>query len=176
MATAEKTMLYGTVEMDETYVGGHQRGNQDKPGNGYSKKADRYRPSAAWWRDSVLPCGGCQERDAGTVHQGNVSEDVDVIVTDEFNAYPRRNEGYRADTERHKTIKHKAKVYVDGEIHTNTVESAFSLLKRGIIGRGIGFLQSIWKPTLRKCNSGSIAVVVPICSLIHCATWSLLIL
>jgi hypothetical protein len=23
MASAEKTMLYGTVEMDETYVGGH---------------------------------------------------------------------------------------------------------------------------------------------------------
>ena len=26
------------------------------------------------------------------------------------------------------------KVYVDGDIHTNTVESAFSLLKRGIMG------------------------------------------
>jgi transposase-like protein len=37
-------------------------------------------------------------------------------------------------TTRHKAIKHKAKVYVDGEIHTNTVESAFSLLKRGIVG------------------------------------------
>jgi hypothetical protein len=26
-------------------------------------------------------------------------------------------------------------MYVDGDIHTNTVESAFSLLKRGIMGR-----------------------------------------
>ena len=37
-------------------------------------------------------------------------------------------------TERHKTIKHKSKVYAIGDVHTNTVESAFSLLKRGIIG------------------------------------------
>jgi len=62
-----------------------------------------------------------------------VSEDVDIIVTDEFNAYPTAMKKLGL-TERHKTIKHKAKVYVDGDIHTNTVESAFSLLKRGIIG------------------------------------------
>ncbi len=35
---------------------------------------------------------------------------------------------------KHETIRHKDKIYVDGDIHTNTVESAFSLLKRGIIG------------------------------------------
>ena len=37
-------------------------------------------------------------------------------------------------TAKHKTIKHKAGIYVNGDIHTNTVESAFSLLKRGIMG------------------------------------------
>jgi transposase-like protein len=35
---------------------------------------------------------------------------------------------------KHKTIEHKERVYVRGDIHTNTVESAFSLLKRGIMG------------------------------------------
>jgi len=35
---------------------------------------------------------------------------------------------------RHKTIQHKSHVYVMGDVHTNTVESAFSLLKRGIMG------------------------------------------
>ena len=34
----------------------------------------------------------------------------------------------------HKRILHKSRVYVKGDVHTNTVESAFSLLKRGIIG------------------------------------------
>ena len=31
-------------------------------------------------------------------------------------------------------IQHRERVYVRGDIHTNTVESAFSLLKRGIMG------------------------------------------
>jgi hypothetical protein len=34
----------------------------------------------------------------------------------------------------HKTIKHSAKEYVRGDVHTNTVEGVFSLLKRGITG------------------------------------------
>jgi hypothetical protein len=62
-----------------------------------------------------------------------VSEDVDVIVTDEWSAYPdamRRTDNVK----KHKTIRHKGHVYVDGDIYTNTVESAFSLLKRGIMG------------------------------------------
>jgi transposase-like protein len=133
MATAEKSMLYGTVEMDETYVGGVQRGHQNKPGHGLSTKQIVI---------GIRQRGGetrffhAKDAKSGTLAQyikDNVSEDVDVIVTDEFNAYPgaMKQTGL---TERHKTIKHKAKVYVDGEIHTNTVESAFSLLKRGIIG------------------------------------------
>ena len=36
--------------------------------------------------------------------------------------------------EKHKTIEHQHRVYVKGDIYTNTVESAFSLLKRGIMG------------------------------------------
>ncbi|HZD93620.1 MAG TPA: transposase [Candidatus Sulfotelmatobacter sp.] len=35
---------------------------------------------------------------------------------------------------KHKTINHSTNVYVDGDTHTSTVESAFSLLKRGIMG------------------------------------------
>ena len=35
---------------------------------------------------------------------------------------------------KHKTIRHWDKVYVDGDMHTNTVVNAFSLLKRGIVG------------------------------------------
>jgi ISXO2 transposase-like protein len=35
---------------------------------------------------------------------------------------------------KHKTIQRRERVYVRGDIHTNTVESAFSLLKRGIMG------------------------------------------
>jgi ISXO2-like transposase domain len=35
---------------------------------------------------------------------------------------------------KHRVINHNSGQYVNGFIHTNTIESAFSLLKRGIIG------------------------------------------
>src|SRR5260370_25456996 len=40
----------------------------------------------------------------------------------------------RGNRKKNKKINHSSGVYVMGDIHTNTVESAFSLLKRGIMG------------------------------------------
>jgi len=133
MREVERPMLDGTVEMDETYVGGVQRGHQNKPGHGLSTKQIVI---------GIRQRGGetrffhAEDAKSGTLAKyirENISTDVDVIMTDEFNAYPSavKETGFAG---RHKTIKHKAKIYVDGDIHTNTVENAFSLLKRGIIG------------------------------------------
>jgi transposase-like protein len=133
MATADKPMLYGTVEMDETYVGGVQRGHQHKAGHPECKKQIVI---GLRQRGGETRFFHAEDAKSGTLAQyikDNVSEDVDVIVTDEFNAYPSAMKTTGL-TDRHKTIKHKSKVYVDGDIHTNTVESAFSLLKRGIVG------------------------------------------
>jgi hypothetical protein len=38
------------------------------------------------------------------------------------------------DQDKHRTICHNDGIYVDGDITTNGIESAFSLLKRGIVG------------------------------------------
>jgi transposase-like protein len=133
MATAEKTMLHGTVEMDETFIGGIQHGHQDKAGHGKSTKQIVI---GLRQRGGDVRFFHADDVKSGTLAQyikDNVSEDVDVIMTDEYNSYPTAMKKVGM-TERHKTIRHKAKVYVDGDIYTNTVESAFSLLKRGIIG------------------------------------------
>jgi transposase-like protein len=133
MATAEKSMLYGTVEMDETYVGGKHQGHQHKPGH---PDCTKQIVIGLRQRGGETRFFHAEDAKSGTLAQyirENVSEDVDVIVTDEFNAYPGAMKA-TGHTAKHKTIKHKSKVYVDGDIHTNTVESAFSLLKRGIIG------------------------------------------
>jgi transposase-like protein len=133
MKEIEPAMLSGTVEVDETYIGGIQRGHQNKPGHGLSTKQIVI---------GIRQRGGdtrffhAEDAKSGTLARyirENVSADVDVIMTDEFNAYPTAMKEL-AMTDRHKTIKHKSKVYVDGDIHTNTVENAFSLLKRGVIG------------------------------------------
>jgi transposase len=53
-----------------------------------------------------------------------------IIYTDEYNVYnPLEKMGYE-----HHTIKHTAGEYVNGNIHTNTIEGFWSLVKRGIDG------------------------------------------
>ncbi len=56
------------------------------------------------------------------------------MVTDEFSSYPFAMHKAGMPADKHKTIEHRRRHYVNGDIHANTVESAFSLLKRGIIG------------------------------------------
>ena len=50
-------------------------------------------------------------------------------MTDQNSVYCVIGNGYRR-----KSVNHSKREYARGEVHTNTVESSFSLLKRGIIG------------------------------------------
>lgn len=132
MKETERPMLDGTVEVDETYIGGKQH-TYSKAGYGDSNKQIVI---GIRQRGGDLRFFHAHDVKSGTLAKyirENISEDVDVIMTDELNAYPGAMKSIDM-TAKHKTIKHKAKVYVDGDIHTNTVESAFSLLKRGIVG------------------------------------------
>lgn len=72
---------------------------------------------------------------AETVYQvivENVDKQAKAIMTDESHIYNFKLTQYK--DVRHGTIRHKDKIYVQGDVHTNTVESAFSLFKRGITG------------------------------------------
>ncbi len=61
----------------------------------------------------------------------NIGGHVEVVLTDESMIYPYVLKQF--PIEKHHTINH-SKEYAHGDVHTNTVESAFSLLKRGIVG------------------------------------------
>jgi len=132
-AMEDRPKLSGTIEVDETFVGGRQRGHQHKPGHPECKKEVVI---GIRQRGGALRFFHAEDVKSGTLAKyirENVSQDVDVIMTDEFQGYPKalHDAGVLAE---HKTVCHKDGVYVDGDIYTNTVESAFSLLKRGIIG------------------------------------------
>ena len=131
MGQVDRPMLDGTVEMDETYVGGKQRGY----GSGW--RGERHTKEVVI---GIRQRGGdvrffhAQDAKTGTLAryiQENISQDVDVIVTDELPAYRKA-----VGDIKHETVNHTRKEYVrlGTDIHTNTVESAFSLLKRGIMG------------------------------------------
>ncbi len=130
MTQAEKPMLNGTVEMDATYVGGVNKGR------GRVARVDNKEVVIGIRkRDGDLRFFHAKDCKSGTLAhyiRENISEDVDVIITDDFSAHPVAMK--KAGVKSHKTIKHSGGVYVVGDVHTNTVESAFSLLKRGIMG------------------------------------------
>src|SRR5256712_11085338 len=131
MKEFDRPMLDGTVEMDETYVGGKQR----NPGRGKAT-TNKAVVIGIRQRNGDLRFFHAEDAKSGTLAKyirENISQDVDVIVTDELAAYPKAL-GKLCD--RHETVNHTQKEYVrfGTDIHTNTVENAFSLLKRGIIG------------------------------------------
>jgi hypothetical protein len=53
------------------------------------------------------------------------------IMTDEFVSYKGIGESFEGG---HSRIRHKLRQYAKADIHTNTTESSFALVKRGIIG------------------------------------------
>jgi transposase-like protein len=125
--------LGGTVEVDETFVGGRQRGHQHKVGHPECKKQVVI---GIRQRGGALRFFHAEDVKSGTLAKyirENISQDVDVIMTDEFGGYPSAiaKAGVLAE---HKTVCHRDGVYVDGDVYTNGIESAFSLLKRGIVG------------------------------------------
>lgn len=131
MNEVNKRMLSGTVEMDETYVGGYKRG---AVGRGSDNKEIVI---VLRQRGGDTRFFHIEDVKAGTLAKyikENVSEDVDVMMTDDFSSYPFAMDRAGIDRDKHKVIKHKDRVYVMGDIHTNTAENAFSLLKRGIMG------------------------------------------
>jgi transposase-like protein len=131
MKITDRPMLSGTVEMDETYLGGRPP-KGSKRGRGTPKEV----VLAIRERGGELRFFHAEDVKSGTLEKyikENISEDVDVFMTDDFSAYPKAVE--KANLRgKHQSINHSSGVYAIGDLHTNTAESAFSLLKRGLIG------------------------------------------
>jgi transposase-like protein len=130
MKEVDRSMLDGTVEMDETYVGGKMIGR-----GRYAAMQKKEIVVGIRQRKGDLRFFHAEDAKSGTLARyikENISQDVDVIVTDEWTSYPFAMAKADMPSDKHKTIRHKDRVYVEGDIHT--VENAFSLLKRGIMG------------------------------------------
>jgi transposase-like protein len=120
--------LGGTVEIDETYLGGKQRGHK-------GKRTNKDVVIGLRQRGGDLHLVHAKDSKADTIYQivaEHVDKNVERIMTDENPAYNFKLTQYHGA--QHDRIKHKDKIYVRGEVHTNTIESGFSLFKRGLIG------------------------------------------
>jgi transposase-like protein len=120
-------LLDGTVEVDETYVGGKKRGM----GHGY--KGNKTMVMGAVQRGGDIRLQVARHADRKTLHgfiHGHVAPDADSIYTDDWPAY----RGIGDDDTTHETVNHSADEWVHGKVHTNTVEGVWSLFKRSIVG------------------------------------------
>jgi len=121
-----KEKLKGTIEIDETYVGGKARG---KRGRG---AANKQVVVSLVQRNGTVRSKHMQKLTADEL-KGYIRENVhkdSELMTDDFKSY----KGLDKEFKSHDIIKHSKNEYVKGNIHTNTIEGFFSLLKRGVKG------------------------------------------
>ncbi|MBI2857567.1 MAG: IS1595 family transposase [Chloroflexi bacterium] len=119
--------LSGTVEADETLVGGKRK----NVGRGY--RGNKTIVAGVVQRDGNVRMKVVNDTTRRTLHQflsQHVKPDAQRIITDEWAAY----KGIGDHDTIHETVNHHAGEYVRGDVHTNTVENVWSLLNRSIMG------------------------------------------
>ena len=124
----------GTVEVDETYIGGKEKNKHwDKRLNKREAAAKKVPVIGAIARKGNVVCQALDgigfDTQAAFVRRA-VSTNAKLVATDEHAGY--RGLGKMGFA--HDTVQHTNHTYVVGTVHTQTIESFWSLLKRGIIG------------------------------------------
>ncbi|SRR5579883_564391 len=130
MADSVVGPLGGEVEVDETYVGGKPRyKGVSKRGRG-TKKQCVLAMVERGGRVKTRPIANV----TGKTLKDAIREDVHAsarIITDENSAYTGIGAEFAGG---HQTVCHSAREYVRGDVHSNTIEGFFSIVKRGING------------------------------------------
>jgi transposase-like protein len=127
MEETEGSLFTGTVEVDETYVGG---------------KFDKRRKRARYEKPAVV--GLIERGNSGRVRTmrlntvsketlvGTILQNTDEqahIMTDEHRGYKSVGK-----IRKHESVNHIKEEWVRGNVHTNSIENYWSLFKRGLIG------------------------------------------
>ena len=128
MASQDRVILQGIVEADETYLGGKPRPKnrkEDTPKHARGRGTEKTPILGAVQRGGEVVARVATELTSrGIIEFLNkfVKPDGSILMTDESNLYN------RVEME-HESVNHQ-ECFVDGVIHTNTIEGFWSLLKR----------------------------------------------
>lgn len=130
--------LTGIVEVDETFIGGSDRNrHKGKKSKDLREAAGPQKPGEAigYGKTEVIGAiarkgsvvaavvGQLDARTKADFVREVVSKKVELVATDKDHSY------------NHEAVDHSKGEYVRGEVHTNNIESFWSLLKRGVMGQ-----------------------------------------
>ncbi len=128
--------LSGIVEADETYIGGKV----------VTTRGTRSERAKARFENKTVVLGAIERGgklrvravDGAVANRAtvrsflaeHVDEDTEALYTDAHKVY----RGVKIGDARHESVNHSADEWVRGDVHTNTIESAWSLFDRAVIG------------------------------------------
>jgi transposase-like protein len=139
--SSDNSLLSGIIEMDETYVGGKPRKDNKKDDDDENNTPNpRGRGTKKTAVVGMVERGGNVKAKSVSKNEFNfldflkmIRKNINVaeslLVTDEYKAYNSMNKVIP-----HYSVNH-SREYVKGDIHTNTIESFWAILKRAIIGQ-----------------------------------------
>ncbi|MFN8262620.1 MAG: IS1595 family transposase [Chitinophagales bacterium] len=126
--------LDNEVEVDETYVGGKNKNRHN------DKKVEQSQGRSTKDKTPVLGMierqGKLSAKQIDNVSSAELTPEVIKLVKESATLYTDEWLGYKGVSKiyDHSVVKHNQGEYVNGRIHTNTIEGFWSLLKRGIFG------------------------------------------
>ena len=131
MPTDDDDKFSGPVEVDETYMGGKRK-------NMSNAKRAKLTGRGAVGKIAVV---GAKDRETNEVRaevvaatdKATLQEFVGDVATDGAKLYTDEAAAYDG-LPNHETVKHSISEYVDGQAHTNGIESFWSMLKRAYAG------------------------------------------
>jgi len=144
MASDQGELLSGIVEMDETYIGGKPRPKNNKDDDNDFQPPKRGRGTDKECVVGMIERGGKVKTKHHSKKEGNkldfkslhsillknISPESTTLMTDDFKGYKPFKKVIS-----HLSVNHSKKQWVNGVAHTNTIESFWAIVKRGIKGQ-----------------------------------------
>lgn len=127
--------LEGEIEVDETFVGGRDKNRHWKKRTHISggEMSGKVAVIGAIVRKGMVVAKTIENSDTATLDRfvgDTVGTNVSLIATDEHSGYRL----FKQTGLPHESVSHGKREYVRGEVHTNNIESFWSLIKRGVMG------------------------------------------
>lgn len=125
--------LTGVVEADETYIGGKATGFRTKQEAALARLDNKTVVLGAIQRGGEVRLRAVKSNDRETIHgflNDTVADEAEAIYTDSHRSY----RGIGDENTRHESVNHRADEWVRGDVHTNSIESVWSLFDRAVIG------------------------------------------